>query len=146
MTGEIDFALTYPGGFLRSLTIGSTAGDEITNLTPGEGARWIVLYGVILLVTDSTVANRRFNIDLTDGSNITYQYPTNNTAVTASLSRRLAMGPIMNGAGGMTSPRNYHLELDSPIIEGDDQFRITISVGQAGDSYSGIVRVLELGL
>tara|TARA_Y100000310_G_scaffold283865_1_gene306154 strand:+ start:214 stop:648 length:435 start_codon:yes stop_codon:yes gene_type:complete len=144
MTGEIDFSLTYPGGHLRTLTIGATAGNTTTNESPGTGTRWIILYGSITLSTNGTVANRVIRTMLTDGSDVLtrFLYSPN---ITASQTKVLNYNNAIEVDGSHTS-QNFISSLGNPIIEGADQLRIQVDGGVAGDSYSGFIRVLEFGL
>jgi len=141
--------LSYPGGQLKTVTIAATAGNVVTGLSPGTRKRWKVLYGIFTLACDATVANRKVQFDVTDGTNrILYlgESPTFTASQTKTgiMAQREDSGTSFTvsdviAAGELWIP-------DDLIIEGDDEFQITISNGLAGDSYSGFIRVLELGL
>jgi len=138
------------GGRLVSVTIAATAGNVVTNKSPGTGKRWYILYGEITLINDATVADRNVYISLTDGTNELTALGRNQTAYTAGQTRTIYLVPMYAtdqdwawlsatlGSAGSVSP--------NAIIEGADQIRITIGNGQAGDSYSGHIRVLELAV
>ena len=146
MTGEIGFALTYPGGYLKTITISATPGNEVSNKSPGTGKRWVILYGQIQLVCDATIASRAIRTQLTDGSNVLteiHQTP----AITASQTRTLSYAPGGYNSEDISAANDYVTSLGTmAIIEGDDQLRITIGSGVVGDSYLGRFRVLEFGL
>ena len=140
----MSLAFTYPGGTLKTITIAATAGNVITNKSPGAGKRWVVLYGNVVLVTDATVADRRINSIITDGTNTLVLLPTTNV-IAASLTRTVDFfhGLVLSGA---VLQGNFAWSAEGMILEGADQFRISITSGVAGDSYSGRMRVLEIGI
>ncbi len=146
MTGEIGFALTYPGGYLKTVTVSATAGNVVTDKSPGTGKRWVILYGQIQLVCDATIASRAIRTQLTDGSDILTEIHQT-TSITASQTRTLNYAPGGYNSEDISAANDYVTSLGTmAIIEGDDQLRITIGSGVAGDSYSGRFRVLEFGL
>lgn len=137
---------TFPGGRRVIETIVTTAGNVVTNLSPGAHVRWIVLWGKITLVADATAANRYFTYVLTDGTNVTFDLPYVSSAITAGQTKAMVLTNYWTKDGNMGTP-NIHclVALPNPcILEGNDQLRITITSGQAGDSYSGFVVVLEM--
>lgn len=87
---------------------------------------------------------------ITDGSNIILTlFSSDNVA--ASQVGDLDVGPFtapavngLYGRAGSSVPSV--LSIQDLILQGDDQIRFTIANGQAGDSYSGFLRVLEFGL
>ena len=141
-----NMALTFPGGYLKTVTVAATNGNEVTNKSPGTGKRWRILYGSITLVCDATVATRAIRTQLTDGSNVLteiHQTP----GITASQTRTLSYAPGGYNSEDISAANDYVTTLGNlAIIEGDDQLRITIGSGVAGDSYSGRFRVQEFGL
>ena len=139
-----NMALTFPGGYLKTVTVAATNGDVNTNKSPGTGKRWKILYGSITLVCDATVANRVIRTQITDGTNVLtrYLYSPN---ITASQTKYMNYNSAREVDGSFSS-QNSIQDLGNPIIEGADQFRIIIDGGVAGDSYSGYIRVLEFGL
>ena len=136
--------LTFPGGTLKTITIAATAGNVVTNKTPGTGKRWVILYGRIVFVADGTAANRILTMRLTDGTNVLTQLPAM-TTTTAGQTKSMSL----NGARidqGLQALDNDHLTINkNHVLEGADQIRIAVIDGQAGDSYSGFIRVLEFG-
>lgn len=144
-------ALTYPGGELKTITIAATPGGTTTNKTPGARKRWIILYGKLYLDTDGTAANRRIVVNITDGTNIILNLGRSSADVTANQLSGLVFGsfagvPVNWEVGESGLDLRSVVPIDNLIIEGADEFRISIASGQAGDSYSGYIRVLELGL
>jgi len=143
----VKFKTVMIGGTRAIETIAATAGNVVTNLTPGIGIRWIVIRGKIVLVTDATVVNRLIETHITDGTNvITKLLRTAN--IPASLTRSLFYNTTQNASGGAIAETGaVHLVMNNQLVlEGDDQFRITITNGVAGDSYSGYLVVLEAKL
>lgn len=142
-----ELVVTAPGGTLKTLTISATAGNVVTNLSPGAGKRWVLMYGRLTLVADANAANRVITAQITDDTNILLNL-TKSIAITASqthdasFARRI--GVISSSAIGTAKGDESHHELPEGPIEGSDQFRITITAGLAGDSYSGFFRVLEV--
>lgn len=139
------FAWIFPGGALKTVTIAATAGNVVTNKTPGAGKRWLVLHGKIILVTNITVANRYIELHITDGTNILHSLGQHG-AVTASLTSRLGFGPAKYILSIAAAYDHGYIGFDPLMIEDDDQLRIVITNGVAGDSYSGYIRVLEISI
>lgn len=142
-------ALTFPGGKLRTITIPATAGNVVTNLTPGTRKRWIVLYGITKLDTDGTAADRYTRLEITDGTNVLHNLMLQNAVIANQLGYIfLGPGEIAGSAtlGAALGNVNTYFSVKAFIIEGTDTLRITVGGGVVGDSYSGYIRVLELGL
>jgi len=141
----MSLALTFPGGKLLTITVAATAGNVVTNKTPGTRKRWVLLYGRITVVCDGNASDRRMDFLLTDGTNILDGGVRNNTAWTAGQTRSASFNRW--GGTGIDQSTNDHARyVWSGIIEGADQLRLSLNGGLAGDSYSGYIRVLELGL
>jgi len=134
-----------PGGRKRTIAIAATGGDVTTNLSPGTGKRWVVLYGKIILVADANAANRYPAWFITDGTTVILDLGKKNTAVTAGLTKSMGISTRESeGAEDVTASLDSEMMLPEPtILEGADQLRITILAGLAGDSYSGNVVVME---
>ncbi len=137
--------LTFPGGNLKTLTI-SGAGNEVTNLSPGNRKRWRILYGKIQIICDATIATRAIRTQLTNGTDVlTEIHQTPN--ITASQTRTLNYVPGGYNSEDLSAANDFITSLGTlGIIQGEDQLRIIIGSGVAGDSYSGYFRVLEFGL
>ncbi len=138
--------LTSPGGNPRPLTISATPGNVVTNLTPGTMKRWVILYGEITLAAAAGGAARQIIPSVTDGTDelTAFQRSAN---VAATETRTWNFNKSVGGQGaGATSNGGVSNLPDDLIIEGDDQFRLTVSNGAAGDSYEGFMRVMELGI
>ena len=141
----MSLALTYPGGQLKTITIAATAGNVVTDKTPGPRKRWVLLYGRVTLVLDATVADRYLDLQITDGTNILDGGLRNNVAFTASQTRFVSFANYQGA--GLNQNINDHARFQfGGILEGADQLRVKVASGVAGDSYSGFIRVLELGL
>lgn len=141
-----EFAFTFPGGELKTITFAATAGNVVTNKTPGAGVRWIVLYGRFTLVADANAANRYLNAQLTDGTNVLCTLIGLNAAITAGQTKSVSYQKGIAAAKGDAGTDHGHICIGDVILEGADQFRMTITDGQAGDSYSGYLRVLEMNM
>lgn len=146
------FAWTMAGGRRRHLTIAATAGDVVTNLSPGLGKRWIVLSGKLYLANNATVANRVLRLNKTNGT-IEVEQIAASIIVAASASRTVNFGEVKaawsSGSttfanGGVGWGTSDYFAIDGIVIEGLDELRIAISAGVAGDSYEGTVTVLEM--
>ena len=138
----LDF--TFPGGRKVSKTIPATAGNVVYNLSPGLGKRWIIVRGIITITTDVTVADRYTALSVTDGTRVIsdYGYKTAPQAASGASSAYLNQSKRLSSwteVGGT-------VDLSGVILEGNDQLRITINNGVAGDSYSGFVEVMEIDL
>lgn len=141
--GNTVLALTYPAGKRLTVVIAATAGNVITNKSPPDGKRWLILRGRIVLVPDANPANRQLLISLTDGTNIEETVYASQT-ITASQTRATNIGEARVVDTGTLGEGQGYLGIDPILLEGDDQIRLTISAGLAGDSYSGFLVVLEL--
>ena len=146
MSSNVVHAWTFQGGRHFTITIGNTAGNATTNLTPTMGKRWILMRGSITLVCDATVVNRNIVVQLTDGTSITTALPLGpNTA--ATLTSNYYLNEInFNLNGIVASALNALVGINGILLEGADQFRILINAGVAGDSYSGYIDVLEIDI
>ena len=140
-----DFAWTFQGGRHLTITIGATAGNVVTNLTPALGKRWLILGGIVTIVCDATAVNRIIILTATDGTNITR--PLSQTAnILATTTKKSGFGEANYYSTGCNPATvDWYCGLGTPILlEGADQFRITINAGVAGDSYSGFIDILEV--
>lgn len=141
-----EIIFTAKGGRRRTVVIAATAGNVVKNMTPEAGKRWVILRGIIILVTDATVANRQVKLQLTDGTNVTESLAIGNAHV-ASLTRPTNLGEARNVVGGLLgNGDNRYIGIDPILLENPDQFRITIQAGVAGDSYSGFLVVIEIDM
>jgi len=138
------FAWIFPGGKRVVKTIAATAGNVATNLSPGTGKRWLLLFGRVTLVNDSTVATRYLTFATTDGTNLTQRFPILNLGQAKDLTYFYSLHQHLSHIGG-SGIENLHLGIGTHIIlEGADQLRISVTSGVAGDSYSGSIVVLEI--
>ena len=149
----MSMSLTFPGGKLHTETISSTNGNIATDLSPGSSSyiRWRFLYGFLQITTDGTAASRQISLSIRDGSGNTLALLGGTSAISASKTGSLTLA----GVGGLTndftpgltvSPDSYaQIDPGSIILEGDDILRISITSGQAGDSYNGRFRFLSFG-
>lgn len=128
---------------LRSVPIAVTAGNIVTNLTAGTNKRWLILYGRVTLVADATVANRYIEHKITDGTNVLMEGNVNSTAITAGQTRTNNYGLYTNGTASGSNDTWQISFIHDMLIEKAMQLRFKIAGGQAGDSYSGYIVVLE---
>lgn len=128
-------------GKLLVTNIGATAGNVVTTAVAGGRAR--LVGGRITLVCDATVTNRLFLFDFLEGANILMRL-LKTTNVTASQTYVCSLqedtGLISSSSHGNARADNSYIPVPkNNIIEGLQKFNITISNGQAGDSYSGFL-------
>lgn len=133
---------TFPAGKRVTKVIAATAGNVVTNLTPGPGKRWLVLRGRITVVPDGTVLDRYLDFAVTDGTNVTEGLGSS-PAIPATITHILSHGEGRVTVGAALGDNSY-IGHDPVLVEGADQFRITLRSGVAGDSYSGYVVVMEI--
>lgn len=139
--------LTKPmQGRKRTLTISATAGNVSTDLSPSVGKRWTILYGQMTCVCDANAADRSMSLALrTEAGQVLHVIGSNSTAWTAGQTKGLGFGPVIFQVGGYLGSFNVYFGLSEQcIIEGTEVFRVAIGNGQAGDSYSGVITVLEV--
>ncbi len=148
----MSLSLTFPGGQLKTVAIGATAGNSDIDFSPGSLKRWRVLYGAISLTTDGTVANRTFRVKVYPEFTYTFNVGTSSENIPASTTGSLTFGGLFSANnrnftnGGFSGyPAFFALDPESMILEGSDVLRISIINGVAGDSFSGFIRVLEFG-
>jgi len=142
MSGLIKYIV--PGMSRRIISISATAGNVVTEISPGAGRRMIILGGRISLTTDATVADRYVAPDIKDGNNnILVSIPKNSTAITASSSGTVNLGLFFTDGIAVSGRDSATIPLPFWILVGTDKFTITIQNGTIGDSYSGYVVVLE---
>ena len=146
-------ALTFPGGTLKTVEVTATAGNVVSDSTPGSGKRWKILYGNFVLTTSGDSANRTFRVQILSGSDVLCNLGASSENIPASTTGTLDFGGLMNAnnrnfTNGAYAgyPQFFSLDPESFIIEGSDILRITINNGVVGDSYEGFIRVLEFGL
>jgi hypothetical protein len=133
----------FPGGILKTVEIPATAGNDTENLSPGSGVRWVVLYGRIQLEAVGA-GNRAIRVQLTDGTDVLVEfYQTGN--ITAGQTKVLNLAGWGMNPGNLSGVNDFIQGIGMAILEGDDQFRVFIGGGIANDSYSGYLRVLEIG-
>jgi len=138
----MSFAWTFPAGRLVIKTVSSTAGDVTTNLSPGSGKRWLLLYGRFSLSTGSTAGSRYLNFFITDGTNLIHRIGISGS-IDADSSLNISLRQNIDFQGGAGGGENQ-IAFGDIILEGSQQFRITVTGGLAEDSYSGYLVVLEV--
>jgi hypothetical protein len=129
----------------QNQAIAVTAGNVQTNLTVPTGKRWKLLYGILTLTTDATVANRFIQVELRDSAgNILTRFPINSAAITDSQTGSIDYLPVAGGANiGTRGNATIYILAESCILDEGDKLNINIGGGVAGDSYSGYMVVLE---
>lgn len=142
---------TFQGGKRKHVVVAATAGNVVSNSSPGSGKRWKILSCKVILVTDVNAGNRYVIFQLTDGTNIYSMLgrgAVQTQSATAGVQIDRVTPTVVGGVviqdldvNGITTSR---LPLPENILEGDDQFRITISGGLAGDSFTARLVVMEL--
>jgi len=143
---DVFHVLGVPAGRKLTITIPATAGNVTTNISPGVGKRYLLMRGRITLQNNATVANRQVILAITDGTNIS-EYLLVGANVAASAAWNISMGEVnlAPSTGALGDSSGGYLGLGNGIVlHGVDQFRITISAGVAGDSYSGFLDFLEV--
>lgn len=141
-----NFITMFQGGLARTLIISATAGDVITDLTPGAGKRWLILYGKITLINEASAGNRNIYFLFTDAANNVLMTSLASANIAISATSSLHIG-ISNAAGitGAISLAGTYIALGSnAYVDGTNKIRVVISSGVAGDSYSGRIKVLEI--
>jgi len=136
------YVLGVPSARKSTITISATAGNVATNKTPGANKRWLLFRGRIILVCDANAANRQIILQLTDGTNVTETLWISGN-ITAGVTHTCSMGEVRLAPSTGTVGDTSYLGFDILLLHGAAQFRITISAGLAGDSYSGYLEVLE---
>lgn len=135
----------FPGGHAKTLTISPTAGNVITNLSPGVGLRWVILRGRLIITTDITVADRVILKEFTDGINLIERMWVT-PAIPASQTRTVSFGNFRFNPAGLNYPDNWYTGEEPSILSNMDQLRISVGIGVAGDSYQGFVSILEMAV
>lgn len=137
--------MRWEEGQIKTITISATAGNVTTDETPGATKKWKILYAYFSLVTDATVADRTFNIYITDSSNNPLTGNVYSAAHVASTTKYYNISPWnISGTNFTVAGNSVTYGMRELIISGTDKMRIGISNGVAGDSYSGRIKVIEL--
>jgi hypothetical protein len=143
----MSLVLTYPGGKLLNLAVAATAGNVATNKSPGAGKRWVILYGRITIVCDGNAADRAVIFAKKNAAGTQLDPGAHNaTNYTAGQTRTIAFDNSFIGDEKDNDLFSNSVVTFGGIVEGTDNLNITVSGGLAGDSYSGNMRVLELGI
>ncbi len=132
----------FPGGAIRNIVVPATAGNAPTTLTPGNGKRWRLLRSSLYLTCDVTVANRYLRLQPRTGGGVVSGPILVSAVVVASAGVVLSISPVLVLSGG--SIAGSHFGIGQSFLFGPtDQIYIDVTAGVAGDSYSGIITVLE---
>ena len=134
----------FPGGTHKTITIAGTAGNVVSNKSPGQGKRWKLLSVRTELTTDGTVVNRSVRLSITDGTNILNRLPAsaNVPATTTSSANFSSKNDFVVGQG----VDGGHISFGDVIISDLGQIRVNIAAGVAGDTFAGFISVLEVGI
>jgi len=125
-------------------SIAATGGDVTTNLSPGAGKRWKILYGMLTITTDGTVANRQIQVRIMSPTALIHHLMESATrAATGTLAMHFGMGRDGQIGGTLGYTGVNYIPFQEFEIQGTEQFRIYITAGVAGDSYSGEVMIEE---
>jgi hypothetical protein len=137
----------FPGGQEKILVITATAGNVITDLSPGIGLRWKILRGRIVLINDATIANRNILFSVTNGTNLISELGLGVVATATQTTVLQMIDGVVPIAGSLVGQNWPNIGLiGGPVLTDADQLRITIVNGVVGDSYSGRVAVLEMAV
>lgn len=134
----------FPGGRAKTLVISPTAGNVDTNLSPGIGMRWVIQRARLILTTNATVATRNILTAWTDGTNVV-AFGVQSANCAASGSTTLNLLPRNYPQGGALGIE-ANGEIGEVVISEEEQLRIYIGNGVAGDSYEGLVSVREMAV
>jgi len=140
---------TYPthifqGGKAVYEVIAATAGTVTTSISPPAGKRWLWIGGQIILVADATAITRNF-VNVIEYNGSEWQRWGNSANITASQTKihsyeRTVEGDSTTAATNRVSGKS----IGDLILDEDDTLKISVKNGQAGDSYSGIFKFLEV--
>lgn len=121
----------------------NVAGNVESTKTPTKNRKLKVLYGMVKLTTNATVGNRNiiFYIKTSGGTVISYMWASSNVAASQTDYTTYIL-PICGYNGG--SIQNGPYNNGDMIITGTDKFTIYINSGLAGDSYTFIIKMVEL--
>lgn len=138
--------MNWEDGQIKTITVTAFAGNSHSHKGPGAGRKWKVLSMMITLVCDATVANRyiRWALQTTAGVSLGPQGQSN-TAVTASQTKLLSLGPNDLSYEQTVAASNSHQVIANGMIVGaSNEIYLDINGGVAGDSASGYIDVIEL--
>jgi len=141
----MSFTWIFQGGRRVIKTISNTAGNVLTTLSPGSGKRWLVLMGTIRLQTDATTADRSIILRVKDSSNNLLTTLFRSDSQTASTDSYYYFGPTKYVGSNMDAVTRI-AGIDPILLDENDKLVIEISNGQAGDTYSGHIVILEVDM
>lgn len=141
-----NLTFTFPGGLARVIPITAVAGNVVTNLSPGQHKRWIILRGTCRLTCNATVANRQIVFGVRTAAGTLIGDLGVSAAIVATTNKAMDFGELNYlSAGAVFGDADWYIGLSYPIVlEQTDVFRISIVAGVAGDAYSGNISVLEV--
>ena len=142
----MSLSFTFPAGQLLTESV-STAGDVVTDISPGDYKNYQLLYGNVRLITDATVVNRYLILEILDDSGNKLLSPlVSSPAIPASTTKDLNICTNWSAAYGAPTAADYMVAVGSWIlIQGSDVFRIRTHAGVAGDSITGYFRFRKIG-
>lgn len=135
------------GGYHYRWTVTATAGNSNKSWSPAAGKRGYLLDARLTLVADATVASRKIRIykQVTTGP-VTLGATIIGPATAAGETKVLgvdgwvvaySLSPTDVDGSAMINPAQFS-------VGSDERLYIDVLNGVAGDSFSGIVRILEL--
>jgi len=131
------FAWTFPGGKKTIVKDTGVAGNVATTKTVPSGKRWLLTNLKFVLTTDITVQNRYCAIQTQDIANVVI-FDNASSVITASLtSSRFFIF-------GFEATNAYRNSLGYNILEAGEDLVLSITGGQAGDSYNYLIEYLEI--
>jgi hypothetical protein len=132
-----------------TIDIPATAGNVSYTISPGTGKMFEILYGCISMITDGTAANRKINSHILDADANRLSGGMEGAAQAASLTRNhgLSSGPINGdvsdlGGDGPEGSMVSWTYVEKNVYE-SDYLKLYWTSGQAGDSYSGKLKIIE---
>lgn len=138
--------MNWEDGQIKAVTIAATAGTANADKSPGAYKKWKIIAGAITLVNDATVANRNlilatYNETPTLDGQIYFTMPNLAASATGYYYIKRSATCDTGSTNGGTA---YIVIPDGLIINKTGFLRISVGTGKAGDSFSGVLTVIEL--
>ena len=133
-------------GRLRRITIPATAGNvAYAALSPAAGFRWKLLALQVTLTCDATVASRLILTYPRTAAGLYLSTVRYSVAITASQTKKYFFTSRIGQTGSGTFEGTvFEIDPAGEQLAAGEQLYLAVSNGQAGDSYSGILTVLEM--
>jgi len=125
----------------------ATGSNADVTLSPGAGKAWLLISGVVTIITDATAATRTYYVMADNGTdNQNFWTDEGWLNVGASSTTYIFINPAGSRGGWSAVQGAITFPPPNLIINGGERFRLRVINGQAGDRLTVRLKVLEWSL